>query len=211
MANTEAFENHAAAYENWFETHRWAYLSELKAVRALLPQEGEGIEIGVGSGRFAAALGIQYGVEPAGAMRVLAEARGIEVVDAQAEALPFPAEMFDYALMVTTVCFLDDIEKAFSETYRILKRGGAFVVAIIDRTSPLGQQYERHKEASVFYRGAHFHSADEVAGIMRSTGFEDLAFRQTLFGDPADMEAPDEIRDAYGEGAFVVIGGMKSR
>jgi hypothetical protein len=47
----------------------------------MLPEGGTGIEIGVGTGRFAAPLGIKVGVEPARAMGEIARReRGIEVV-----------------------------------------------------------------------------------------------------------------------------------
>jgi SAM-dependent methyltransferase len=209
MQNVDPFEAHAAAYDTWFDAHRHAYASELEALRVLLPEEGAGVEIGVGTGRFAAALGVRHGVEPAQAMRRAAQARGIEVVDAVAEALPYLAETFDFALMVTTVCFLDDVEAAFCEAERVLKPGGALVVGLIDPTSPLGRAYEQRKADSVFYRGARFRSVDEVAALMAAAGFEDLTFRQTLFGDPAAMEAPDPVLEGQGEGAFVVIRGSK--
>ena len=211
MAPSDVFNRHVDAYEAWFERHPHAYASELEAVRTLVPQEGSGVEIGIGTGRFAAELGIRFGVEPAGAMRAMAQARGLAVVDAVAEALPFAPEAFDYALMVTTLCFLDDVEQACREVHRVLKPGGAFVVGFIDRTSPLGQRYERHKQDNVFYRDARFHAADEVAGLMRRAGFEELAFRQTLFGDPAAMNAPDPVTEGYGDGAFAVIRGVKHR
>lgn len=53
------FEEH---YDRWFEEYRYAYLSELEAVKYLIP-EGKGIEVGVDSGRFAEPLGIKLGVE----------------------------------------------------------------------------------------------------------------------------------------------------
>lgn len=211
MARTSVFEEQPVAYDAWFDAHPAAFASEVEAVRALLPPRGSGIEIGAGTGRFATSLGIKLGVEPAGAMRALAQERGLEVVDAAAEALPFAQDCFDYALMVTTVCFLDDVEGAFEEIFRVLKPGGAFVVGIIDRTSPLGQRYERHKDDSAFYRDAQFHSTEEIAVLMRGAGFEDLAFRQTLFGDPDAMDTADEVRNGYGDGAFVVIRGLKAR
>jgi SAM-dependent methyltransferase len=142
-------------------------------------------------------------------MRRVAQARGIEVVDAVAEALPYPAETFDFAPMVTTVCFLDDVATAFREAKRVLRLGGALVVGLVDRVSPLGQAYEQQKADSVFYRGARFRSAAEVAALMQAAGFEGLTFRKTLFGDPAAMEATVPVLEGRGEGGFVVIRGTK--
>ncbi|MEX0601563.1 MAG: class I SAM-dependent methyltransferase [Rhodothermales bacterium] len=205
----DVFERNASDYDAWFEEHAAAYASELQAVRELWPSVGIGLEIGVGTGRFAAELGIRFGVEPAAAMREAAENRGLEVFNAKAEALPFADETYDAVLMVTTVCFLDDLPKAFEETYRVLKGRGYFVVGLIDRDSSLGRRYERHKDRSTFYSAARFHSTGNVAHAMEEAGFVDLTYRQTLFGDPDAMQEPDPVRVGYGDGAFVVIRGRK--
>jgi hypothetical protein len=49
-AGVEPFVRHHQRYDDWFERHHVAYLSELLAVRALLPWGGRGLEIGVGTG-----------------------------------------------------------------------------------------------------------------------------------------------------------------
>lgn len=126
----EAFEQHATEYDAWFERNRTAYEAELRAVRAALPASDASLEIGVGTGRFAALLGIRMGVEPSPAMAVIARSRDIEVVIGRAEALLFPSEQFDYALMVTVICFLDDVAAVFQEAARVLKPGGSLVVAL---------------------------------------------------------------------------------
>ncbi len=64
------FDEHAEEYDRWFDEHPAVFQSELEALKKVLPEKGTGLEIGVGSGRFAERLGIQYGVEPARAMRV---------------------------------------------------------------------------------------------------------------------------------------------
>ena len=210
MAQTDVFDQHVDAYEAWFDRHPQAYASELEAVRALLPQTGVGLEVGVGTGRFAAPLGVRLGVEPSAAMRRIAEARGVAVVDGTAEALPFPDEAVDYVLMVTTLCFLDDAGQAMREIHRVLRPGGALVLAFIDRESRLGRRYEEHRANSTFYRAAHFHSPDEIKRLLLAAGFQALIFRQTLFGEPSAMQQPDPVREGYGEGAFVVIRGEKA-
>lgn len=57
MSGIEAYNQHANAYDLWFEDNQAAYLSELNAVKSLLPT-GKGVEIGAGGGRFAKPLGI---------------------------------------------------------------------------------------------------------------------------------------------------------
>lgn len=121
----KTFEQYASEYDAWFERYPAIYEAELRAVKAALPAKGMGLEIGVGTGRFAAPLGIHAGVDPSPAMAAISCTRGIEVTIVKGEVLPFGAEEFDYALMVTTICFVDDLGAAFREAARVLKPGGS--------------------------------------------------------------------------------------
>lgn len=208
MPGVTTFDQHSSEYEAWFEANPHAYDAELRAIKELLPQ-GKGLEIGVGSGRFAAPLGIRYGVEPSKAMREQARKRGIKVIRGVAESLPFTDSEFDHCLMVTTVCFLDDMELAFSEAFRVLKPGGSFLIGFVDRDSPLGRDYLARKDKSVFYGTATFYSTQELALHLEKAGFGGLTFRQTLFGPLADTGADEPVKAGYGEGSFVVVRGEK--
>jgi len=207
----EPFEKHAARYERWFEEHELAYRSELEAVRWMLPRSGRGLEVGVGSARFAAPLGITIGVDPSLALGRIARQRGVRVVAAVGENLPFKSESFDFVLMVTTLCFLDDVARAFAEVFRVLKQGGVFVNGFVDRESTLGRLYQRRKDQSVFYRAATFFSVAEAAQEMRRAGFRNPRFCQTLFSLPSELRAVEQPRAGFGEGAFVVISATKPR
>ncbi len=210
MPGVESFDKNVKQYEQWFVDHPFAYVSELHAVRALLPATGNGIEIGVGSGRFAAPLGIRMGIEPSQAMTALAEKKGIEVLSGVAENIPCKDVEFDFALMVTTVCFLDDIDRAFREVHRILKPGGAFVIGFVDRESALGKEYQKRKGKSPFYRDATFYSVSELTEHLTRAGFSDFAFRQTLFKSPDDMTEADSVEEGHRKGSFVVLRGIKT-
>lgn len=90
------FDRNAEAYDEWFDRHPYAFQSEVEALRECLPEgDSHGIEIGLGTGRFARELGIKEGIEPSFAMRRIAVNRGIEVMDAVAERLPYKALHFD--------------------------------------------------------------------------------------------------------------------
>ena len=54
----EAFQKNYLKYEQWFEKHRDVYQTELNAMREILPCQGIGLEVGVGSGLFSAGTGI---------------------------------------------------------------------------------------------------------------------------------------------------------
>lgn len=209
MARIEPFEKHAREYEDWFAKHRFAYKSELEAVRRHLPQSKNGIEIGVGSGRFAVPLGLRLGLEPSIQMSRIAQRRGIEVVGGVAETIPFTNSTFDFALMVTTICFVDDLESSFKEAHRILKPNGCLIIGFIDRNSPVGRLYEQHKENNVFYRAATFYSVAEVISLLDETGFRDFRFSQTIFKNLPDIDRIEPVKPGYGEGSFVVVQATK--
>ena len=203
------FETDSERYERWFEKHPGAYQSEVDAVRAALPTSGRGLEIGTGTGRFSVPFGIVDGVEPAAAMRRIAEERGLKVLDAKAEDLPFPDGTFDFALMVTTICFVDDADLACREAGRVLKPGGSLVIGLVDSDSELGKRYEAHKAESPFYRNARFFSVPKLTQIMTNAGFENFSYHQTLFQTLESPEAQEPVEKGFGRGGFVVISGRR--
>jgi len=208
IEKTNPFNEHVAQYEDWFERNLFAYKSELEAIREQLP-DGEGVEIGVGSGQFAASLGIRTGVDPSEKMREIARKRGIEAIDGVAENLPFDDSQFDFVLMTTTICFVDDIETSFQEVYRVLKPGGFLIIGFVDKESPIGRLYQQHKEKSVFYKVATFYTVDEVVSGLEEAGFKKFNFTQTIFHNLAEIRDIEPIKEGYGEGSFVVIRATK--
>ncbi len=209
MPKTDPYNKHTDKYEDWFSRNRFTYESELQAVRLMLPQGGIGMEIGVGTGRFAGPLGITIGIEPSKSMREFARKRGVDVIDGIAEALPFPDSKFDFVLMVTVLCFLDDVVSSLQEAYRVLKPSGSLVIGFIDRNSPVGKIYDASKEVSTFYGEATFYSAQEVSSFLKSTGFRKLAFSQAIFQDDSGIGDIEPVREGHGEGCFVVVRATK--
>ena len=209
MPKVQPFEEYASQYEDWFEKNRFAYESELRAIREQLPETGKGMEIGVGSGRFAAPLGIKIGIEPSRKMRELARRRSIKAIEGIAERLPFRDSQFEFALMVTTICFVDDIQVSFQEAYRVLKPGGCLIIGFIDKQSSIGRSYQQHKKNSVFYRIATFYTIDEVVSNLKKVGFKNFNFTQTIFHNLGDIKDIEPIKEGYGEGSFVVIRATK--
>lgn len=61
-----------------------------------------------------------------------AKESGIKVIRTVAQDLIIEDASFDFALLVTTIFFLNDIPKAFLEIGRILKPKGKIILAIID-------------------------------------------------------------------------------
>jgi ubiquinone/menaquinone biosynthesis C-methylase UbiE len=204
------FAEAAQEYDDWFVRHELAYQSELLAIKSFIPPEGNGLEIGVGTGRFAGPLGIKVGVEPAKAMAALARKRGIKVHEAYGEELPFENESFDFILMVTVLCFLKEPGGALQEATRVLKPQGRLIIGMIDPDSPLGKAYEANREKSRFYRQAKFQPVGRVLRCLEKLGYQNLQTRQTIFQDPAAITALEPVQNGHGQGVFVVIAGDKS-
>jgi SAM-dependent methyltransferase len=210
-AKRDAFNAHHSRYEAWFTRHEAAYHCELLAIRALLPWQGLGLEIGVGSGRFAGPLGVRVGVDPSSEMLNYAAERGILSVEGIAEVLPFKNMVFDYALVVTTICFVDDPKAMLAEARRVLKPEGALVIGFVDRASPLGEHYLRHQAENVFYRDARFFSASEVEQLLGDTGFDKQIWGQTLSRPLNEIHEIEPFREGYGNGGFVVVSATQGR
>ena len=209
MTRPDPYKHRVDRYDEWFERNRHAYRSELQAMRALLSPEGDGLEVGVGTGRFAVPLGVALGLDPSRAMMAEARRRRITVVEGIAESLPFKDARFDQVLMVTVVFLLENPDAAFREARRVLKPGGALVVGFIDKKSDLGAVYERRGDESTFYGEARLLSPEDMSTLLKGTGFRDLAFVQTLFRLPEDLDAEDPVEAGYGRGSFVVVRGQR--
>ncbi len=209
MPKTEPFDNHLKEYEEWFDSNHYVYLSELEAVKKLLPSTGRGIEIGIGSGLFAEPLGIKEGCDPSAEMRGKAEKRGLKVKKCVAENLPYDDNSVDYALMVTTICFVDDPQKTFKEIFRVLKPSGSVIVAFVDKDSPVGKIYLENKAKSMFYKEATFFSTKEILKLLKDAGFRSDNILQTVFGMLKEIHEIQQPKEGHNEGSFVVVKGIK--
>ena len=210
MAKIEPFEKFPFKYDRWFKFNYHTYLSELQAIKDFLPKNGVGIEIGIGSGRFAKPLGIKLGVDPSSEMRIIARSRGIDVVNGIAESLPFNDRQFDFVLMITTLCFLDNVNAAFKEVFRVLKRNGYFIVGFIDKESPIGRLYQTQKSTNPFYKVAKFYSVYGVICYLRENDFVNLQYLQTLFHNSSEIREVEPVKVGFGEGSFVVVRAEKN-
>ena len=211
MITTLPFNDHAADYEAWFEKYAFVFQSEVEAIRDMFPEGSNlyGIEIGAGTGRFAKELGIREGIEPAANMRALALKRGINVLAGEADHLPFEDMKYDFVLMAFCISYFENLQKAFKESYRVLKNGGSLIIGFVDKSSTIGKSYEEKRSQSVFYKEARFYSPKTVATELRKAGFKDLDFSQTLFHALDDIKEFEPAEPGYGKGSFIVIRAIK--
>jgi len=203
------FDKYYKKYDKWYDMNRSAFLTELAVIKKVLPKKGEGLEIGVGTGRFAQALGIRYGLDTSKGMLELAKKRGISVRLAAGEKLPFKDSVFNYAVIINTLCFTKNPMKVLWEAKRVLKKNAKLIVGIIDKNSFLGKLYKKKK--SIFYRKANFLSAEETATLLKNVGFNRLSYYQGIFKTLDRIKSVEVPLKGFGRGGFVVISAYLSR
>lgn len=195
-------------YDDWHDTHQAIYQSEIKALEKIVPS-GRGLEIGVGTGRFATAFSVPFGLDPSFNMLKLAKQRNIRVVQGFGENLPFKNESFNFILIVFTIEFVDDPHLFLKEASRTLKKKGAFILGMFDRNSRWGKFYEKQMAQSKAYSTFRSRAPKEILEIFENIDIEFKEVFQTLFHPPPDIKKTEEPRRGFGQGGVVVIKAKK--
>jgi len=105
------FDEYVEQYEAWYNSPKGKALlaTEVACLRPMLARFPRPyLEIGVGSGRFAQALGIEYGLDRSGGSLAITRGRGVQVAAGTGEALPFRDARFGGVLITFTLCFIHD-------------------------------------------------------------------------------------------------------
>ena len=205
------FETSASVYDRWYDQFPNVFQSELLALRALLPAPGQWVEIGVGTGRFASELGIRVGVEPTEGMAALARNRGIDVIRGVAEALPLESGSMDALFFITTLCFVQDMRRALTEAYRVLRPSGCCIISLLPLDSPLGQAHQAQAASDLFFKHANLRTKNEVLGALDAAGFRIQQSSQTLFGPPERFESEAPVQEpGHDRGSFLAFRTIKT-
>ena len=202
------FEVLAEKYDAWFDQEGSLIFDiEVRAFQEILPSLPEPwVEVGVGSGRFAKALGIETGIEPSRNLGRMAEARGIQVKAARGEESVFPRASFGTAFLIVTLCFLGDPAAVLSRTADILQPAGKMVLGLIVEESPWARFYLKKKEQGhPFYSIARFFACEEVLGLLDQTGFEHEMTISTLFQSPDQVERMELPQEGFSPQAGFTI------
>jgi len=88
-AKHRVFEDFADDYDRWSDDHAEICHAQPRLLGRAVPSPGLGPEVGVGSGRFAAPLGIHCGIDPSFPLAEMAKRRGVEVAIGTGEHLPY--------------------------------------------------------------------------------------------------------------------------
>ncbi len=155
-----------AQYEAWYHTPRGAWIgnTEFSLMQSLLcPTAGTRLlDVGCGTGWFSrrfSECGLQVtAVDSDPAAIAYARSQGGEVpwMDASATALPFADNSFDYGAAVTSLCFINDVQQAVQEMWRVSRHG--MVLGLLNRRSLLYRQ----KHGRGGYKGARWDTLADV-------------------------------------------------
>lgn len=193
------FDRLAHRYDAWFDGDegRLIFQIELAAIRgAAQAASRPWLEVGVGSGRFAAALGIDVGIDPSENLLEMARGRGVHAIRGYGEHLSFPDNAFGAVFMIVTICFVDDPVPVLQECHGVLRPDGKLIVGLVPRESAWGEKYiAEGRRGHPFYSHARFYTVSQVKSLLHKAGFTLEDCTSTLFQPPGravEYEAPKE-------------------
>ncbi len=209
------FDDLASAYDAWFEEEgRLIFDIEVQAFQEVLPSLPKPwLEIGVGSGRFAQALGIETGIDPSVKLLKMARRRGITTFLGKGEQTSFDKKSYGTIFLIFTVCFLDDTLAVLKEAHRILEPDGKIVFGLVLKESPWGRFYEQKKrKGHRFYKYAYFHRYDDFTKLLEQADFTIERVISTLFQKPGKVEHVESPRNGYNPDAgFTILVARKTQ
>jgi len=209
------FDAFAERYDRWYNKPfgRSAFQLERLCIELLCEDLRHPLlEIGVGTGRFAEALGIAYGLDPSSGVLRFAKKRGVTTIKGVGEELPFKDKIFGGVFLIVTLCFLDNPIKALMEARRVLLDEGSVILGLILKGSPWASFYEeKGRKGNIFYKIARFYSFEEVKRMMEEAGFKIVKVASTIFQPltekPLHFELPRE--GYFREAGFVALKAKK--
>ncbi len=211
-----SFEIYAKEYDQWFDSETGAriFLLELGCLQKTVnTSKGIWLELGVGSGRFAHALGIETGVDPSLSMAKTSKKRGIKSFIASGENLPFIEASFDGVLLVCTLCFLRDPKETLRECWQVLKESGHLAIGFVPANSPWGAYHAmRGKQGHAFYSSARFYISNEIRTLAESVGFTYQVEHGCALPKLDSLFENDNMsRQIFREESFVVLSFTKAK
>jgi len=210
MDNNLPFDTQAEEYDRWFDQPdgKIIFVSELKAIQeVLIALPPPWLEVGVGSGRFAQALGITTGLDPSGQLLEIARSRGILTLKGRIENHPLPQESFGSVFLIMTLCFLEKPAIALKEINSALKSSGKLVVGDVPADSTWGRLYlEKKLHGHPFYKHANFYTYQELKGMLKQAGFKIYTTISTLLQKPGQItEIESPLNGYHKEAGFIVV------
>lgn len=184
------FDSQARSYDSWYDSAngRAIFAAELGALRPLvrglpLPR----LEVCIGTGRFALALGFEFGIDTAQEALPFAQRRMIHVARGNGQQLPFPDRSMGTVAFITALSFFEHPLDALREARRVIRPDGGVVIGDIPADGPWGRHYrDLAHEGHPYYQLAHFLTRRELTQLLADAGFHTTRIRTTLFSAPTE-------------------------
>jgi SAM-dependent methyltransferase len=181
------FDTIAHAYDESIPQHVMAHLTARRVAlaREQVPSGGRVLDVGCGTGRLLDSLPPSYervGVDVSHAMLDRARQKGLEVVEASADALPFRDSSFDLVTTFAVLHHLIDparVRCCLGEMARVARPGGTVIVWDHNPLNPYWKllmarvPQDQGDERLV--------PADEIREGLRTAGLADIRLRRMTF------------------------------
>ena len=191
-------------YDDWYRKNKNLFISEMLSIKEVIhpfPVK-KSLEIGCGTGRFSSVLNIDFSLDISEEFYLNFKKRFKYFITGSGEKLPFKGDYFYFVFLITTLCFLKDVESSISEIRRVLKKDSFLIVSILNRESKLGRYLLEKTEDSTFYKNFNLFTPEEVIEIMKKFNFQFEKSTQTIF----DIETKGiiyPVKNGHDEGGFV--------
>lgn len=186
----------ANKYDAYFDTKKGRYVWQVETdlMNQLIDIESgmRVLEIGSGTGVYSIPFAQQgcivTGIDISDEMLEIARQKVIDLqlnldfIHMDANALHFSENTFDRIYSMGVLDFVDDLEHAFEQAYRVLKPGGKISIAVVNRDSAWGKRYmDPEYNKGKVYAHAHFKNLNE---LMRIHPEEIIGSGECLFVPP---------------------------
>jgi ubiquinone/menaquinone biosynthesis C-methylase UbiE len=205
--NSQVFHERAQEYDHWFD-NSLLFTIEKTAIQSLnISFTPPALEIGIGPGRFAEALQIPFGIDPAFAPLQLAQKRGRSTCQAIAEQLPFATSSAGAIFVLFTLCFLASPARCLQECRRVLQPGAPLIIGLVPAAGAWGRYlHDKKEKGHPFYREARFYTIEAIRQLLEERHFRICQGVSTLYQRPEQVQEVEPAHPGLDEQAgFVVI------
>jgi len=186
-ADMAVYDSFARFYDRLFAPFEKRFLGRWRSeTLSVLPLDAAILELGAGTGanfKFYPTSKIAISSEIASEMLMVAvtKRRSNQLVQADAQSLPFDENSFDGAFATLVFCSIPEPKLAFGELLRVVKPGGTLV--LLEHVRPdgsLGVVFDALNVLTVALIDDHFNR--RTADIAAAAGLEVLEIRRKAFG-----------------------------